>query len=955
MNWNVLSAIFKRNFVSYFSNPTGYVFIVVFVLLNSFGAFWPHEFFNANLANLDQLNVYMPFIMLVFIPAITMSVWADERRQGTDELLLTIPASDVEVVLGKYLAVLSIFSVSLAFSMFSNYCVLRTLGQPDFGLFVGTYIGYWMVGMAMLATGMVASFLTGNLTVSFILGAVFNAPLAFSAYADTIVKNPTLLQFIQRWTLLEQIRDFQRGVISISSVSFFVLITVVMLYVCVVLIGRRHWMGGRDGSSMLGHYLVRALALVVLAAGLNLFFSDHDIIRGDITSEKLSSLSPFTKKLIRDLDTEYPVKIEAYISPTVPREYVPARLNLLSTLQELQALGGGKIDVTIHRIEPFSEEAGRAEDKYGITPNRVVSKVRGAWKEEEIFLGVAFSCGLDKVVVPFLDKGIPAEYELIRSISTVAQQERATIGVLKTDVPLYGQFNMQAMSSSQDQRIITELRKQYDVVEVDPTQPITRRYDALLAVQPSTLTPDQMENFISAVRAGQETAIFEDPFPAFFNGVAGTAQPRQQQQNQMMMMMGQQQPPAPKGDIHRLWDVLGVDMLGDGETLIWQDYNPYAMMPNLPKEWVFIDSGNGSKEPFNDASAISSDLQRVLFVSPGSWRKLNKSKLKFTELAETGQRTGTVEVSDVMADQRRSMMGGISRIRREPTGERYITAVHIRGKLPPPKRELGDDLFDKQSNLVSFDEPDMCQAEDAEVDETETTAKAAVSEADSESKAKSEAKTEKAESSEPEINVVLVADIDCLIDAFFDIRSRGADEESDVQWDFDNVTFVLNTLDMLADDDRFIEIRKRRFEHRALDKVQEKTEVARKESQEKREQFREKFETERGAEQAKLDKEVDAIRNSKDLNPTEKQINVLMAERSGNERLRAKVAQLERERDVQIKKIERDLELKIQQVQDGYKLWAIALPPLPPLLLGLFVFFHRRQQEREGVSKTRLR
>ena len=306
MNANVIRAIFRRNFISYFANPTGYVFICVFVLLSSIAAFWPNEFFNANLANLDQLNTYLPYILLFFIPAITMSIWADERRQGTDELLLTIPAGDFDVVLGKYLAAVAIFTVALLFSLVSNFCVLLWLGEPDLGLFFATYFGYWVVGWAMLAIGMVASFLTGNLTVGFVLGALFNVPLAFAASADVIVKDSNLAVAIERWSIANQFRDFSRGVISFSSVAYFFGIAALMLYLCMVLIGRRHWRGGQVGRGVATHYVIRFLALLAVVVSVDVFLARHDTLRADITSEGLSSLSPATRQAAARAESEIP-------------------------------------------------------------------------------------------------------------------------------------------------------------------------------------------------------------------------------------------------------------------------------------------------------------------------------------------------------------------------------------------------------------------------------------------------------------------------------------------------------------------------------------------------------------------------------------------------------------------------------------------------------------------------
>ena len=113
---HVILAVTKRNFSSYFSGVLGYLFILVFCVASSVMAF-NTQFFADNQANLDQLSQQFPLLLLFLIPAITMTVWADEKKLGTDELLFTLPASELEVLIGKYLAVLGVYSVALLFSL----------------------------------------------------------------------------------------------------------------------------------------------------------------------------------------------------------------------------------------------------------------------------------------------------------------------------------------------------------------------------------------------------------------------------------------------------------------------------------------------------------------------------------------------------------------------------------------------------------------------------------------------------------------------------------------------------------------------------------------------------------------------------------------------------------------------------------------------------------------------
>ena len=937
-------AVMKRNFIGYFSNPTGYVFLCLFVLLTSFAAFWPHEFFTTNLANFDQLNKYLPFIMLIFIPAITMSIWAEEKRQGTDELLLTLPAEDFDIVIGKYFAAILVFTVSLLFSQLSNYAVLLAMtgGQLDNLLLFSTYLGYWFMGIAMISLGMVASFLTSNLTVGFILGAALNAPLAFFSNADVIFSNSERIQQLFDWSLLQRFEPFGRGLISASSIFYFLGIVVIGIYLSLILIGRRHWLGGRDGTSMVWHYLLRAIFIVVISVAFVLIVQHSPLNRArmDISDSKISTLSPATIAVLDDLandtdDSKPPIKIEAYISNNVPSEYVKIKYDLVNLLREFDVLGGNRVQINLHQgIEPFSEDAILAEKKYGIRPRKVRSQSRGAMKEEDVVLGLAFSSGLERIVIPFMHYGMPVEYELMRSINTVSKGERRTIGVVQTDALIMG-----ATVSARGEtiriprlRIISELEKQFNVEIVDASTPISlwiedekgtpirRRYDVLLAVQPSQTTPAELDNLIDAIQTGQPTAIFEDPLPnpENFRHVAPTFFPRVFSRN------GRGQ-----ADIQKLWDALELDVdrirwpIGQAQPnarvpdyaayLVWQlaSENPYQRNNYLnQKEQLIIHDRDPNRDPrFSSTHPATSGVNELYFQFSGYIQPIPKSELEFEPLVKTGM-AGRILVETVTSARTENEKDR----NRGSTNRQFTLAAHIRGA------GIGDTIPESANGATR---------------------------------------------SKQNTDVIYVADIDTLSDFFVDIREQPIVDG--VEYRYQNMSFVLNIIDALASEDTYLGLRNRKVDHVTLEVVEKtyensmqrvydldqqlqidlnvKLNQARNEIKEKTRPLEQAIRKE--LKKKESGKPYDAVKLTAQQGLLEQEL------REQTAKFRNKQIELENERREKKRRIDLDAELEIQQIQRKFKLAAVVIPPIPPLLVGLIVFTRRRLREREGISKAR--
>jgi ABC-2 type transport system permease protein len=817
---------------------------------------------------------------------------------------------------------------------------------------------------------MVASFLTNNLTVSFILGLIFNSILVLTNFADTFIPSSSAARQFARWSFTAQLDDFGRGVVSFSAVAFFALVTTLGIYLSMVLIGKRHWSGGRDGQSLWWHYLLRVAALIIILVGVNVILEQYDFFRPDFTRGQVSSLSTATRAILRKLDQpteeeknleselaklpsdsperarkeqaleelrnarERPIVIDAYISANVPEEYVKTRYTLISMLNALKRQAGSRIRVNLHdNLEPFSELASQAEDRFKIRKQLVRTESRGATKEEEFILGAAFTSGRESVVVPFFGNGVPVEYELIRSIATVSRGERKRLGVVTTDAQLMGGMTMQGMQPRNipKQLILEELEKQYKVEEVDPTNPIPAdQFDVLLIVQPSSLGPQQLFNVVEAVRAGQPAVIFEDVMPRFIP-VPGTADPKPPQG-----MFGMGGPPPEKGDIRALWDALGISVTGDTATpgpvpaeVVWQNFNPYPRIQGLIEgpEWVFVrNDALGADEAINQSLPVTAGFEELLLLYPTGIQKQKGSSLSFTALVSTsGPLSGTVSVADMQTAIDAAMLA--SSRKKSKDGEKFVLAAWIRG-----------------------------DEKDAGKDGTET---------DETAKGKRTVKGDGSEpASERPVNAIYVADIDLLASQFVIARNQLIPEYN---FRFDNIPFVLNLIDAVAGDERFLEIRTRKPRHSTLRKIEQAAAADRQKQDEELKNYSEKFEQAekklREEEQNTIarfqDKvsELDRKRASgEDVNPAEyeaaKQQVLLIRERE-RRKAEVQIENLRNERDRDIAASRRTYEQEVQRIQNDYKLWAALIPPIPPLLVGIVVWVLRRIREREGVSRTR--
>lgn len=219
------TAVFRREMAAYFTSPLAYVFITIFLLLAGALPFYLGGFFAQGRADLNVFFEFHPWLYLFLIPAVSMRLWAEERKSGTIELLMTLPLTTADAVLGKFLAAWAFAGVALALT-FPFWITVNVLGEPDNGVILAAYLGSWLMAGAYLAIGAAVSALTRNQVIAFVVAAVViflflmsGLDLVQSFFRGWLPDD--LAAAVAGLSFLTNFRAIAQGVIDLRDVLFF--------------------------------------------------------------------------------------------------------------------------------------------------------------------------------------------------------------------------------------------------------------------------------------------------------------------------------------------------------------------------------------------------------------------------------------------------------------------------------------------------------------------------------------------------------------------------------------------------------------------------------------------------------------------------------------------------------------------------------------------------------------
>ena len=603
--------IFKREISVYFTTPSAYVFIVIFLLLAGFFTFASPPFgdiLNSNETSLsNSFFVFHPWLYLVLIPAIGMRLWSEEKKSGTIEFLFTLPVNLIDAVIGKYLAAMIIAIISLIMTL-PIALTVNWLGNPDNNIILCGYLASVLLAASYLSLTSLFSAITKNQIISFIISftvCLFLALIGHPSFTDFFVNwAPVwLTNLLVNLSIFPHFEMLQKGIIDFRDIFYFLSIILFGLFGTYMVLKFRKF-----------STYFKLILIFIIFVDVNSLLDRIDAFRFDLTKDNLYTLSTGTKNILKNL--EQPVTIRYYCSykdnrlPIQLRGYADRIDDLL---HEYAVLSKGKI--RLQKIDPAPDS--------DYETSAVIDGIQGQMLKDgtRCYFGLAFSCMNKNEVIsflnPFSEKTV--EYDITRAVFDVTNFSKVEVGVLSS-LPVMGGFSgVIPLKTSKNLPwiFIQELQKVFNIVTVDQdAETISDDIDLLMIIHPKHLSASTLLAIDQFLLRGGKVLAFLDPF-CVADSVVSTNK-----------YLSNSQPEPTSSNMEDLLTAWGVEFSKANQVLI-SPQNAYKASTAMEKEHpAVLDITN---KYLNTKSILTANLNMLDIVFSGAF-KLKKMKNIETEV-----------------------------------------------------------------------------------------------------------------------------------------------------------------------------------------------------------------------------------------------------------------------------------------------------------------------------------
>lgn len=516
---NNIWTILKRELGAYFNSAIAVIYLIVFIVINN--SLFMTRFFLVGQVDMRFYFETLPLVLLIFIPAISMRLWAEDKKENTFELLMTFPTTPAELVLGKFFAGLVFYSLSLVLT-FTIPLILLLSGRPDLGVVLGGYLGAFFLGALFLAMGIFISGLTKEQIVAFILTML-------SCFVFYFLGTDFVASFLDGWIsgfgsflknyigALSHAESFTKGVMDLKDILYFAVLGLVFLFLNGLYL---------EGRLRPRSKVVFGVTLAACFCGVVLFnWLIHDLPFGrfDLTENKVYTVSSASKKILGDLKA--PVLVKVYITPAekMPTALKTLEQELTSRLAELKIASHNKFKYSVSYIEAANlmdqrqkppadpkakEPLEAALSNKGIVPFQVESINKDEMGVKLVYSAITISYKEkgEEVLGRILPQNLPdLEYLLLSRIKKLTLAKLPKIALFsplksKEVTPEMAQMLLSLKQSPQQyeddyQLIVPSLRNSgYEAVRValSKENPLSDDIDVFLVINPGSLNDRQL-------------------------------------------------------------------------------------------------------------------------------------------------------------------------------------------------------------------------------------------------------------------------------------------------------------------------------------------------------------------------------------------------------------------------------------------------------------------------------